>query len=172
MLRNKPLFIDQIIEQRSSYPNVLSNNCRISSNIKKILLNGKQRRMSKHTIGLISNIEKKIKNGINLTVIKKQDLKKVDDLWGNVTKPIEINEFIDYVVPAPIKKPIVPKLKTASVKAIVPIHAGGSYNPLFDEHQEMLQLALDEEIKKEDEKQKVELKLKFPPELNELVNYK
>ncbi|KAI8854750.1 hypothetical protein BC829DRAFT_439032 [Chytridium lagenaria] len=56
----------------------------------------------------------------------------------------------------------------AHVPAVRVAAPGASYNPTFDDHQELLGKALDVELKKESEKERFQKQMSYPPELDDL----
>jgi len=73
------------------------------------------------------------------------------DIWGGHTAKTKI---LDPCLPAPVLPPQKYKPSDTSLPAVEIPHPGASYNPTFTDHQELLQSALNVEVKREKAKAK------------------
>ncbi|KAI8846471.1 hypothetical protein BC829DRAFT_445271 [Chytridium lagenaria] len=101
---------------------------------------------------------------------KRKSVEGMKDMWG-VEEKEEVTpetEYLEHTQVRAVKKPKLPKELPAHVPAVRVAAPGASYNPTFDDHQELLGKALDVEIKKESEKERFQKQMSYPPELDDL----
>lgn len=89
------------------------------------------------------------------------------DIWSVKDEP-STNEYLQPVQVKRVKKPKLPEERPTAIPAVELTHQGASYNPAFEDHQEALKAAVDEEVEKEKTKQKTARKLSYPAELDNL----
>lgn len=88
-------------------------------------------------------VEKIIKQGKVNTVAKKQMVPQtIQDIWADDSVPLAAQKMPSRINP--------PKAVVA-IKAVEVAHPGASYNPSHEDHQELLQLATDIELKRLEE---------------------
>ncbi|KAJ3091654.1 hypothetical protein HK102_013908 [Quaeritorhiza haematococci] len=176
----KKLRLDEILTPSSSIPGVVSRRHPLSSRAIKLLReNGKvkERKISRATQELVNKIVKnkqmagKSGQGTESKSSSKQmnnKKRKLVDVWETSDMTEEsANEYLEHVQP---KKPKVRIANPPTQKKItvIPEHAGISYNPTVDDHQDLIKTAVEEELEIQKRKEAVAQKLAYPPELDEL----
>ena len=95
------------------------------------------------------------------------------DMWSdgphtNNDSSVTENPYLEPAMPKLAKKPILPAVVSEIETAVEVTPAGASYRPTFEDHQNLLQEALDEELKKIAVKEAIDKKLSYPAELDAL----
>ncbi|KAF9351234.1 hypothetical protein BGX34_000729 [Mortierella sp. NVP85] len=86
---------------------------------------------------------------------------------------MEVDDFIvDIVTKAPVKAPKSFKQKQkVAIPAVKEAHPGASYNPTMKDHQSLLLLAHNEEVKSLEQWENLNAKLAYPKELDQMVAF-
>lgn len=188
--KNRPLKMDEILSERSKIPAVSGRKkasttvaseapgakatAKISKSEKAKLLDMIKRKTSK---SLFAPVDKSIE-GSGLTDAVKAAGKF--DIWGAADDEEKIEESIvaeddfvsEIVTQVPAKAPKSFKLKQKVViPAVKESHPGASYNPTMQDHQGLLRIAHNEELRILADQQKVDAKLAYPKELDSMVSF-
>ncbi|KAL9548846.1 hypothetical protein MBANPS3_005484 [Mucor bainieri] len=167
LAKDKPLRVDEILDQRSAVPAVKSK----KSPFKKPEMTDKI--VSKHEL---KTLKRKIDN--NAPVAPKKKTKKIVnpgksyDLWDEA--PVEeapVNDFLP--VKAKLKVPKTVTEKPAALEhipAIATPEGGHSYNPSVEEHQQLLAKANEAEERKVEILKKLQEQLSYREELKLLAS--
>ncbi|KAL0137846.1 ribosome biogenesis protein Nop53/GLTSCR2 [Mucor lusitanicus] len=167
LAKDKPLRVDEILDQRSAVPAVKSK----KSPFKKPEMTDKV--VSKHEL---KTLKRKIDN--NAPVAPKKKTKKSAnpgksyDLWDEA--PVEeapVNDFLP--VKAKLKVPKTVTVKPAALEhipAIATPEGGHSYNPSVEEHQQLLAKANEAEERKVEILKKLQEQLSYREELKLLAS--
>ncbi|TRZ06640.1 hypothetical protein HGM15179_020469, partial [Zosterops borbonicus] len=99
------------------------------------------------------------------------------DIWGDsnpLDAPLAGQDpwYLQQTKRAPVQRPPRLQAKPSPLPPVEVIGQGGSYNPPFEEHQALLQKALQVELRRTREEQKVERRLKVTGELSSQVGGK
>ncbi|XP_066279886.1 ribosome biogenesis protein NOP53-like [Branchiostoma lanceolatum] len=167
----KPLKIDQIIAGETTVKPVTGHAPPMGSG--KVRRKEMKARELEQKTGYISKEKrKKLKlNSVQTGLKKPQAVKEYYDLWGSDTKdkPTEEEEDEYYAqvtgktrVKVPVRTQTYAKNPSILPKVEV-IHPGGSYNPTFEDHQQLLQQAVQSERKKVKDEKKLERQTRLPP---------
>ena len=180
-MKHRKLKIEEILTPKSAFQGIRSRST-ASSTI--LSLDGiKPRQVSKsvaHQINQLAEKKKAVGAGPGTydrlksrhkeaKKAQKQKSKGGYNLWSE--SPVDTVEENQYLEPAkvkPVKKPVLPIAPMADAPRVEIAHAGTSYRPVFEDHQSLLGLAVEEEMTKINAKEKVEQKLAYPPELDEI----
>ncbi|KAF9997350.1 hypothetical protein BGZ65_007078 [Modicella reniformis] len=102
-----------------------------------------------------------------------QDKKTTEQQNGDKTSKMEVDDFVsDIVTKVPFQAPKSFKLKRkVAVPAVKEAHPGASYNPTMRDHQALLQLAHNEELRILKEKEDLEAQFAYPKELDQMVAF-
>ncbi|EDO40213.1 predicted protein [Nematostella vectensis] len=88
--------------------------------------------------------------------------KEVFDLWGKEDTPKDVNEhYLKVTGKMKVKMPKSARRKVTELTAVEVCHPGASYNPTFEDHQELLLNANEIEVKKQKENEKLERQVRF-----------
>ncbi|GJJ73940.1 nucleolar protein 53 [Entomortierella parvispora] len=188
--KNRPLKMDEILSERSKIPAVSGRKkasttvasdapgakatAKISKSEKARLLDMIKRKTSK---SLFAPVDKSIE-GSGLTDAVKAAGKF--DIWGAADNEEKIEEpnvaeddFVSEIVTqVPARAPRSFKLKQkVALPAVKESHPGASYNPTMQDHQGLLRIAHNEELRILADQQKVDAKLAYPKELDSMVSF-
>ncbi|KAJ3414070.1 hypothetical protein HDV05_007104 [Chytridiales sp. JEL 0842] len=181
-LKHRKLRIDEILTPSSSITPPTRPN-RISTIVKVATLpNGKVKVASKNNVQKIeqmakrkaAQMESKESGAGPKASKKKKTVQGHVDLWGEgpSEEPAEETEKLEFAVEIttvkPVKKPKLPDQKAKHVEAVKITDAGASYRPTFEDHQAILQKALDLEEEKIARTEKLQAQMAYPPELDNL----
>jgi nucleolar protein 53 len=176
-IKRKTLVIDDIIKPKSAIQSIVSRKVKPAS--VKIENGNKTKEISKNIkLKIERAAKKKLAKGIkpgdslrerdNRLRQKKELIKKAKggyDIWAeDKTKTVE--PYLELVMEKPIRKPESISKKPKSIPNVQITHPGNSYKPSPTDHQKAIQLAADEELKKIEEKEKIEAELSYPPEMD------
>ncbi|KAF9194763.1 hypothetical protein BGZ50_005803 [Haplosporangium sp. Z 11] len=197
LLKNRPLKMDEILSERSKIPAVSSRkkaaststpirtstttkaNSKMSKAEKAKLLDMIKRRTSK---SLFAPVNKPLGQSGMTDAVKAAGKWDVWSTSDNVQESQEeqqgqetnsVGDFVTEIVtkvPAKAPKSFKQKQKVA-LPAVKTAHPGASYNPTMQDHQGLLLLAHNEELRILEEKEKLEKKLAYPKELDEMVAF-
>ncbi|KAJ3119854.1 hypothetical protein HK100_000127 [Physocladia obscura] len=176
-LKNRLLRIDEIIIPKSGFPAKQQLPRRkttvvIHHDIKK----DKLKLASKSLVLQIERIAKRLKENPNFMEDKSKRTRLTaadSSLWNESGEtPVEFsndpNDYLAHLRPKKVKKPNLPETKPMNIPAVKVSHSGASYNPSFPDHQNLLQAALDVELRKERINEEFKKKLSYPPELDDI----
>ncbi|KAI9267930.1 ribosome biogenesis protein Nop53/GLTSCR2 [Phascolomyces articulosus] len=168
LARDKPLKVDEILAERSAVPAVIA----------RVKAANVEKKESKHDLQKVNHIAKRKREGAIPPSApkkkKKQSVKQASyDMWGDVEEEQEdaSKGYLDVVKERKVKAPSTLKSKPAAMvhKASVEVpHAGASYNPTMEDHQELLKEAHAIEVKKEEATKKLNEQLAYRKELDQL----
>lgn len=166
--KERPLRVDEILNQRSAVPGV-------TTRVRKPV---QEKTISKYTKQQIDKIAKRKSQQDPSPLPKKKSKRSTTpsyDMWGDepVQEPVEENPYLDVVKERKVNAPVTLKRKpTAAVHqpAVAVPHAGASYNPTMEDHQALLRQAHEIEAQKEAESIKLQEKLSYRKELNDLAH--
>ncbi|KAF9112129.1 hypothetical protein BGX27_003942 [Mortierella sp. AM989] len=188
LLKDRPLKMDEILAERSKIPAV-GGRKKASSTVLPIVPSAKKdSKISKaEKAKLLKMIKKKVSNSLFANVKKPlgrsgmTDAVKASgrfDVWGADTQEQEESEeesedFVSEIVAKVAVK--APKSFKQKQKVILPhvkeAHPGASYNPTMLDHQGLLRLAHNEELRIIHDREKVDAKLAYPKELDDMVAF-
>jgi hypothetical protein len=128
---------------------------------------------------LVTRRKRAATNGSSNAPIKKKQPapSKNMDIWAtsidDSAAPIEEEKLNDFIEPIIRKKAVergaVKIIPVKGFKAVTPVGNGLSYNPRFVDHQESIQLAIDQELELQAEAERLAKLLSYPAELDNLV---
>ncbi|XP_078593586.1 ribosome biogenesis protein NOP53-like [Branchiostoma floridae x Branchiostoma japonicum] len=167
----KPLKIDQIIAGETTVKPVTGHDPPMGSG-KVRRKEAKARELEQKTGYISKERRKKLKlNSVQAGLKRPQAVKEYYDLWGNDaeekdTEKEEDEHYAQVTGKTRVKVPV--RTQThAKNPSILPkvevIHPGGSYNPTFEDHQQLLQQAVRTESKKVKAEKKLERQARLPP---------
>ncbi|OZJ03971.1 hypothetical protein BZG36_03236 [Bifiguratus adelaidae] len=170
------LRVEQILAQRSAIPAIASKSASLASTSTE---KGKISKWTKQQITDMANKATIPKSKRKL----KADLKKAGsyDVWDDAQEDMNINEIAegaDFLplpkakqkkVPKTLKEKPAPLIYKPAVNIPAP---GASYNPTMEEHQKLLRKAHEDEVRKEEMKQRVLDQLAYPEHLDALEDIK
>ncbi|CEG64105.1 hypothetical protein RMATCC62417_01140 [Rhizopus microsporus] len=165
LAKDKPLRVDEILQQRSAVPAVQPKNP-----FKKQEITDKV--ASKHESDNIQKILKRKGNQQTQSQPKKKKVndKKTYDLWGQ-EEPEPINDFLPTQQKPKTPETIKQKPAAAAhIPAIETPHAGASYNPEAEQHQQLLAEAVKAEERKAEIIAKLHEQLSYREELKLLAS--
>ncbi|KAI9471430.1 ribosome biogenesis protein Nop53/GLTSCR2 [Zychaea mexicana] len=169
LARDKPLRVDEILAERSAVPAVIA----------RVKAANVERKESKHDLQKVNQIAKRKREGgaTPAPTKKKQTKQATYDMWGDGAEEEEEDDstggYLDAVKERKVKAPSTLKSKPAALvhKPSVEVpHAGASYNPTMEDHQELLREAHGIETKKEEAIKKLNEQLSYRKELDQLKN--
>ncbi|KAG0215318.1 hypothetical protein BGX33_001273 [Mortierella sp. NVP41] len=197
--KNRPLKMDEILAERSKIPAVSGRikavststpinkanskaNAKISKAEKARLLDMIKRRTS---ASLFAPVTKPLGRSGTTDAVKAAGR---FDVWGSEEKGQEqeqeqddednsdvdmVGDFVEEIVTkVPVKAPRSFKQKQkVSLPAVKAAHAGASYNPTMQDHQGLLRIAHNEELRILNQREKIESKLAYPKELDAMVSF-
>ncbi|KAG2217923.1 hypothetical protein INT45_012586 [Circinella minor] len=172
LARDKPLKVDEILAERSAIPAIIA----------RVKAANTEKKESKHDLQKVNKIAKrKRENAIPTTPKKKKKQVKeaTYDMWGDddteqkeeEEEEDKTNGFLDVVKERKVKAPSTLQSKPAALIHKAPVqvpHAGASYNPTMEDHQQLLKEAMDIEVKQEEAKKKLNEQLAYRKELDQL----
>jgi hypothetical protein len=133
-----------------------------------------------HQVDKLANRRKKAaKNGDSNIPFKKAVVKDMD-IWSTSIeeKPSTEEKLNDFIEPIIRKKAVERGARKGTVKgaergfkAVNVAASGLSYNPRFSDHQASIQLALDQELARQADAERLAKRLSYPAELDEIVYY-
>ncbi|KAJ3207396.1 Glioma tumor suppressor candidate region protein 2, partial [Dinochytrium kinnereticum] len=174
-LKHRPLRIEELLRPQSAIKAPIDRSGRRSTTvaINSDAPGGKTRLVSRHVKKKIEWIAERKKRAANNK--KKVEEERDMDIWGEksagkdgfISVEENLNEYLEPVRPRQVKKPKLPN-EIPDIPAVKIADPGASYNPAFEDHQELLGKALEVELKKESEKEKLTKQLSYPPELDDL----
>ncbi|KAJ3300262.1 Glioma tumor suppressor candidate region protein 2 [Borealophlyctis nickersoniae] len=184
-IRNRKLRIDQILTPQSAFEGVRSRLVPPSAKtLPPAFTGGKPRAVSKSVLAQVERLAKRKRDAGLLPgssrVEKKRRVeerkKELEarkggfDLWdvkdNSEADASVTTEYIEPFKAKPVKKPKLPEEKPKAIPAVELTHAGASYNPTFDDHQDALRKAVDDELEKEKKRADLAKKLSYPAELD------
>ncbi|KAF9978073.1 hypothetical protein BGZ73_003813 [Actinomortierella ambigua] len=186
--KDRPLKMDEILAERSKVP-ALAGRKKAASTAAAINPIKSTAKISKaERERLLSMIRRKTSNSLFATTPKNLGRRGMTDavkaagtydVWGEEKEEEaqgsddEAKDFVKEVITkAPVKAPTTLKLKPkAVIPAVKESHPGASYNPTMQDHQNLLRIAHEEELKLLQEKEKLESQLAYPKELDEMVPF-
>jgi nucleolar protein 53 len=178
-IKRKTLVIDDIMKPKSAIEGIVSR--KVKSTTTKMDVGHKTREVSKN-IKLQIEREAKKKQAKGVTPghaqllkqkrlqEKKQTIRKSKggyDLWGEEKKE-DVNPYLEPILPKPVQKPVVENKRPKAIPNVAITHPGNSYKPSSDDHRSALELAANEELKKIEERERIQKSLSYPPELDHL----
>ncbi|KAG0347652.1 hypothetical protein BG005_011966, partial [Podila minutissima] len=188
--KNRPLKMDEILAERSKIP-AISGRTRTVSVVAPLDTTGQKAnaKVSKsEKARLLAMIRKK--TSASLFADTKKPLGRSGmtdavkaagkfDAWGveqeEEAEDMDQDEgdFVSEIVTkVPVKAPRSFKQKQkVAIPAVKESHPGSSYNPTMQDHQGLLRLAHNEELKLLEAKEKLEAKLAYPKELDDMVAF-
>ncbi|KAJ3334222.1 hypothetical protein HDU76_006594 [Blyttiomyces sp. JEL0837] len=175
-LKHKVLKIDQILKPQSAVvapvtsrkASTVKITAQSASGVSKVKL------ASKAVTAKIKKMAEAKKMQPNAGSKKAEEASKkrpaIDDPWAEPKAEDLPNpdDYLERMKVRPVKKPKLPEERPQNIPAIKTPLPGASYNPTFEDHQHILQTALDIELEKEAKKEKLAKKLAYPPELDNL----
>ncbi|KAG0230488.1 hypothetical protein BGW42_000909 [Actinomortierella wolfii] len=190
--KDRPLKMDEILAERSKVPALTGRKKPASTApaINPVKSNAKISKAERER--LLSLIRRKTSNSLFATTPKNLGRRGMTDavkaagtydVWGEEpAKEEEMEEeseeeaetdFVKEVITkAPVKAPATLKMKPkVAIPAVKESHPGASYNPTMQDHQDLLRIAHEEELKLLQEKEKLEAQLAYPKELDEMVPF-
>ncbi|KAI9314482.1 ribosome biogenesis protein Nop53/GLTSCR2 [Dichotomocladium elegans] len=169
LAKERPLRVEQILAQRSAVPAVIAR-VRAANTEKKI---------SKYTKQKVDQIAKRKLEGGPSAAPKKKIKSGVAsyDMWDDETPAAaspeeDQSDYLEPVKAKKVKAPSTLKKKPAALvhqPAIEIAHAGASYNPTVEAHQELLKQAHEIEVRKLEAAEKLNEKLSYRKELDDLA---
>ncbi|KAF9346939.1 hypothetical protein BGX26_001525 [Mortierella sp. AD094] len=191
LLKNRTLKMDEILAERSKIPAVGGRKKPSSTAAPLSASAKKDAKISKaEKARLLALIKKKTSNSLFASTKKPlgqsgmTDAVKAAgrfDVWGTDTQEQEeaeeqVEDSEDFVVEiitkVPVKAPRSFKQKQkVSLPAVKEAHPGASYNPTMQDHQGLLQLAHNEELRILHDRERVDAKLAYPKELDDMVAF-
>ncbi|KAI1314750.1 hypothetical protein EDD11_001765 [Mortierella claussenii] len=193
--KHRPLKMDEILAERSKIPAV-SGRKKVDSTAAPISASKKNAKISKaEKARLLDMIKRKASNSLFAPVNKTQGRSGMTDavkaagrfdVWGTAdvdnkdeaeeaaaTQDMEEDDFVSEIVTkVAVKAPRSFKQKQkVVVPAIKEAHPGASYNPTMQDHQGLLRLAHNEELRILKDKERVDAKLAYPKELDDMVAF-
>ncbi|KAF9157374.1 hypothetical protein BGX21_006631 [Mortierella sp. AD011] len=191
LLKDRTLKMDEILAERSKIPAVGGRKKPSSTTAPLAASTKKDAKISKaEKARLLALIKRKTSNSLFAPVTKPlgrsgmTDAVKAAgrfDVWGAEAQEQEdaeeqtedSNDFVAGIVTkVPVKAPRSFKQKQkVSVPAVKEAHPGASYNPTMQDHQGLLQLAHNEELRILRDKESVDAKLAYPKELDSMVAF-
>ncbi|XP_078676392.1 ribosome biogenesis protein NOP53-like isoform X1 [Branchiostoma floridae x Branchiostoma belcheri] len=168
----KPLKIDQIIAGETSVKPVTGHAPPMGSGkVRRKEIKAKE--LEQKTGYISKERRKKLKlNSVQAGLKKPQPVREYYDLWGNVeteeknTEKEEDEYYAQVTGKTRVNVPVLTQIharKPSILPKVEVIHPGGSYNPTFEEHQELLQQAVHTESKKLKAEKKLERQARLPP---------
>ncbi|KAG0005192.1 hypothetical protein BGZ80_010582 [Entomortierella chlamydospora] len=191
LLKDRTLKMDEILAERSKIPAVGGRKKPSSTTAPLAASAKKDAKISKaEKARLLALIKRKTSNSLFAPVTKPlgrsgmTDAVKAAgrfDVWGTETQEQEeaeeqtkdSNDFVaEVVTKVPVKAPRSFKQRQkVSIPAVKEAHPGASYNPTMQDHQGLLQLAHNEELRILHDKESVDAKLAYPKELDNMVAF-
>ncbi|KAK3828556.1 MAG: ribosome biogenesis protein Nop53/GLTSCR2 [Benniella sp.] len=197
--KDRPLKMDEILAQRSKVPAVsgrrtsastishptIKKNAKISKAEKAKLLDLIKRKTSN---SLFAPVTKPLgRSGMTDAVRaagkfdiwaddneeeEEEDMDRSEDHQQDDSK-MEVDDFIvDIVTKAPVKAPKSFKQKQkVAIPAVKEAHPGASYNPTMKDHQSLLLLAHNDEVKSLEQWENLNAQLAYPKELDQMVAF-
>ncbi|KAF9202942.1 hypothetical protein BGZ49_006947 [Haplosporangium sp. Z 27] len=191
LLKDRPLKMDEILAERSKIPAV-SGRKKASSTATPIAASAKKNeKISKaEKAKLLGMIKRKLSNSLFAPVSKPSGRSGMTDavkaagrfdVWGVESQEQEegeemdedSNDFVSEIVTkVPVKAPRSFKQKQkVEVAHVKEAHPGASYNPTMQDHQGLLRLAHNEELRIIQDREKVDAKLAYPKELDDMIAF-
>ncbi|KAF9168638.1 hypothetical protein DFQ26_004274 [Actinomortierella ambigua] len=191
--KDRPLKMDEILAERSKVP-ALAGRKKAASTASAINPVKSTAKISKaERERLLNMIRRKTSNSLFATTPKNLGRRGMTDavkaagtydVWGDdaagqdeeeaeSSEDDKAQDFVKEVITkAPVKAPITLKLRPkAAIPAVKESHPGASYNPTMQDHQNLLRIAHEEELKKLQDMEKLESQLAYPKELDEMVPF-
>ncbi|KAI9199481.1 ribosome biogenesis protein Nop53/GLTSCR2 [Polychytrium aggregatum] len=164
----KTLKVDEILRPQSAVASPTAARSQ-KGVVKTVNAKGKTTVASKAAVDQINKIVKRRQeHGVPPKPAPKKKGTTYFDMWDAPEEPSTLNDYVQDHLPQPAKKPDLPSTKATNVSAVKVAHAGASYNPKFDEHQTLLQSALNVELDKIAKSEKISKQLEYPKELDDL----
>ncbi|KAI9024023.1 ribosome biogenesis protein Nop53/GLTSCR2 [Hyaloraphidium curvatum] len=131
---------------------------------------GTKRKLSKAELQKVEKTKAKLARTVDAKA-KPSEPSSVADPWAPSAEeadPVAVNDYLAPVRTVPVKRPRTFDRRAPSSLApsVTPSDPGTSYNPTFEDHQRLLQQAVDVEVAKEKQREQVQQKLAYPPELD------
>ncbi|KAI7885507.1 tumor suppressor protein Gltscr2 [Lichtheimia hyalospora FSU 10163] len=168
LAKDRPLRVDEILNERSAVAGVTT----------RVRKPAQEKVVSKYTKQHVDKIAKRKTQQDPSPLPKKKSKRSTTasyDMWGDepAKAPADENPYLDVVKERKVNAPATLKRKpTAAVHqpAVVVPHAGASYNPTMEDHQELLRQAHQVELQKESEARKLEEQLSYRKELDAMAH--
>ncbi|KAF9583787.1 hypothetical protein BGW38_008537, partial [Lunasporangiospora selenospora] len=190
--QNKPLKMDEILQERSKVPAVAGQKKTLSTSASIASTKPNAKISKAEKAKLLDMIRRKTSNSLFAPVTKSHGRRGMTDavktsgsydVWSvEPSAPVPTTrkgkgkgkgDFVSSIVTkVPVKAPksFKHKLK-GTIPAVKEAHPGASYNPTMQDHQELLKIVNKDEMRILDTKKKLEDQLAYPKELDEMLPY-
>ncbi|KAF9370571.1 hypothetical protein CPC16_003633 [Podila verticillata] len=176
--KNRPLKMDEILAERSKIPAVSGRTRSATAANAKISKTEKARLLAmirkKTSASLFADTKTPLGRSGMTDAVKAAGK---FDAWGDEEEVEDMeqdgDDFVSEIVTkVAVKAPKSYKQKQkVAIPAVKESHPGSSYNPTMQDHQGLLRLAHNEELRLLEAKEKIEAKLAYPKELDAMVAF-